>query len=66
MMFSVITNNGSEVVLYDLGGGIADDDAPVSVSKLLQNEITSCGDVIIKGLNVKPSSQLNGFTVVRT
>lgn len=52
------------MVFYDLAGGIADDDAPVSISKLLQNEVTSCGDLIIREFKEKPHSYLDGFTVV--
>ena len=60
----VLTNNRSEVVFYDLSGAVAKDDAEVKVSKLLQNDFTSCGDLIIAGLCEKLQSRLAGYTVV--
>ena len=60
----MLTNNRSEVVFYDLSGAVAKDDAEVKVSKLLQNDFTSCGDLIIAGLCEKLQSRLAGYTVV--
>lgn len=63
-IFLVISHNGRSILYYDLTGRIADEDSDVKVSKLVQDENVSSGEIILKSFASKPEAHLKNFYVV--